>query len=125
MRISRLSRFGIAAVLAAVIAGCSSGPSIVGTWVAKVGKNTSTLVAKPDGSISVKSTDGNYDGTWHTEGNEVIMYRDLRQGGVDGSFGGSWNGAFRYRLNKAGNEMVSIPPPNGSSATSVTLHKVG
>lgn len=106
-----------------ILGGCSSGPSIAGTWTTGEGATATTMVAKPDGSYTVTNDGKSNDGTWRTDGSTVTLYQDLRNGGTPAQFGGSWDGSFTYQLDASGTSMTSVPPNTGTQVPTVTLHK--
>lgn len=108
--------------LLGLVAGCASGPSIVGTWTTGDTAET-TLVIKADGSYTTVTAGKKGDGTWHTDGNSVTLYQDLRNGGTPAQFGGDWDGAFRYQLDPSGQSMTSVAPSESNPVPTVTLHK--
>jgi hypothetical protein len=87
--------------------GCgSSGPSIAGTWESSFKGGQLTLTAKPDTSFAIHGTT-DIVGKWEVSGNEVKLYRDVRNGGGAG-FGDGGDGAIHFKLSQDGRHMDGV-----------------
>ena len=91
-------------VVGVSLAGCGSGgSSIAGTWAGTYRGSALTLTAKPDNSFTIQGM-SELKGRWEVAGNDVKLFRDIRNGG-DIGFGDGGDGALHFRLSKDGKTL--------------------
>jgi hypothetical protein len=94
----------IFAVCVALVGCGSGGPSIAGSWDGGFKGSTLTLTAKTDSSFVIKGS-SELNGRWEITGDDVRLFRDVRNGG-DTAFGDGGDGAIHLKLSQDGKHLT-------------------